>query len=79
MNRNSPYHPLKCIVKCKPAGQHFYEVIAAFNVDSVAIDYARDCHKFHLNQPGWFYVVWERRGNQWINITPDDLKSEHDK
>ncbi len=74
MKRSSPYYELKYIVTCKPAGQHFYEKIAAFNIDTVATGYATDCHKAHLSQPGWNYQVWERRGGNWVDITPDALK-----
>lgn len=58
----SIYKALKYVVMCQPAGQAFFEPIAAFNHDGVAIDYARDCLK---GKPiGFRYRVEERKNNE---------------
>jgi hypothetical protein len=36
---------LPFVVAVRRAGQHFFEPIAAFNVDRVAIRYAEECRK----------------------------------
>jgi hypothetical protein len=49
---------LPYVVECKPLGQAFYEPIAAFNVDRVAISYATDCYKGSVAQDaGYHYRV----------------------
>lgn len=46
------------VVECKPAGQHFYEPIAAFNSRNVALAYGRDCagantaNEYRVLEPG---------------------------
>lgn len=63
MRRTSEYFPLKWRVACKPEGQHFFETIAAFNSDVIAIEYAQKCDKFHDNR--WEYRVMERTAKGW--------------
>lgn len=38
LNKLLPY-----VVECQPMGGHFYEQIAAFNHEVIALRYARDC------------------------------------
>lgn len=59
---------LKWRVECDD-GRGWYEPIAAFNVNSVAVGYAKDC----FNSPlcvvtGDKYRVTELRGNKWVVI-----------
>lgn len=62
MRRSSVYFSLRYIVECQPAGQAFFEPIAAFNHDGVAIDYAKGC--FWRALTGFKYRVTERRNNE---------------
>lgn len=57
MKRSSKFYPLKWLVECKPSGQPFFEVIAGFNSDSVAVHYAQDCFK---TNPDFVYLVMQR-------------------
>ncbi len=67
IKRASVYYPLKWRVDCKPAGQVFFEVICAFNVDSVAIAYAEDCAKGARHMRGeWAYRVMQRTNKGWV-------------
>ena len=59
MKRSSKYYPLRYVVECKPTNQAFFEVIAAFNVDVVALDYAKACSR----STGYAYRVMKRHGN----------------
>lgn len=70
MRRSSVYYPLRYIVQCQPAGQAFFENIAAFNDDGVAIDYACDCLK---GKPiGWKYRVVHHQNNEDRTIYRSD-------
>lgn len=71
MKRSSPYFNLKTRVDCQPPGQAFYETIAAFNSDRVALAYAEDCRKSkQFSTAGqWRYRVMERRSRGWVEIT----------
>lgn len=83
MRRSSVYYPLRYIVQCQPAGQHFFEVIAAFNADSVAIDYAKDCHEFHAAVGGaaaeYKYRVLDHKNNENKCIYRSDVTEQRTK
>lgn len=68
MRRSSVYYELKWTVLCKPFGQHFFEPIAAFNNETVAIAYAHTCRKVNRKNT---YRVCERKGNSWLQIGED--------
>lgn len=68
MQRTSVYYPLKWAVLCKPKGQHFFETIAAFNNDDVAIAYTVHCKYANAENT---YRVCERVGNGWKQIGED--------
>lgn len=72
MRRTSRYHALQWIVECQPAGQAFFESIAAFNSQEVAKDYAYDCHRDKQRVGGvaakYKYRVLERRGSEYVTI-----------
>lgn len=69
MKRSSPYYPLKYRVDCNMTGR-FFETIAAFNSDRIALDYVANCRKFQarVGSP-YTYRVMERTGKGWIEIT----------
>lgn len=61
MRRSSRYFELKFIVECKrpPNPATWWEPIAAFNCDSVALAYAADCRK---DKASWSKdLPWEYR------------------
>lgn len=51
-------NPVPYRVEVKPTGQHFFEVIAAFNDDDVAKHYATQCQ---LTNEAFDYRVTKRR------------------
>lgn len=66
-NRNT----LKHRVECDDGSHHTFEVIAAFNHEGVAIEYARDCHhkNFAAYGDGRFkYRVMTLRSNKWCEV-----------
>lgn len=75
MRRNSKYHSLKYVVECMPAGQAFYESIAAFNVDNVATNYAADCW-YEQMIPGFKYRAMERVGRTYKLIAQYPSEAE---
>lgn len=71
MKRTSAYYPLKYRVDCKPSGQHFFETIAAFNSDRVALAYAKDCS---ATNPEFEYECKRRHGNSlWVPLVEELL------
>lgn len=54
----SGHTPVPYRVECAVNGASFYEVIAAFNVQRVALQYATDCQ---LSNPQNCYRVTERK------------------
>lgn len=55
MSKNeTPYR-----VECRPAAQHFFEVIAAFNCESAALAYATECQV--TNEPYDYRVTIHKR------------------
>jgi hypothetical protein len=77
MKRTSPYFDLKWRVDCKrpPNPATWWETIAAFNSDRVALAYAADCLKSKASwkEGPWEYRVMERRGSKWVEITKPSL------
>lgn len=49
MKRSSPYHPLKWRVDWSTG--HYWETIAAFNSETIALKYAADCRKGYQGSP----------------------------
>lgn len=70
MRRSSVYYPLEWRVECKrpPNPATWWETVAAFNSDRVALDYARDCRKAN-GKYGFEYRVMARKGRGWVEIT----------
>lgn len=75
LRRSSAYYSLCYIVQCQPIGQAFFQPIAAFDTERVAIDYAKECVKkqFELfctgntdsRKPfGWKYRVVHHHNNE---------------
>jgi hypothetical protein len=71
MDRRSKYHALEWIVECKrpPNPATWWESIAAFNSDRVALAYAKDCSTPTRLAEGWNYRVMKRVGNRYVEIT----------
>lgn len=71
MKRSSPYFDLKFRVDCRrpPNPASWWETIAAFNNDSVALAYAKDCFSAWKRRDGWEYRVMKRTGRGWVEIT----------
>ncbi len=70
MRRTSIYFPLRFVVECQRTGQAFFEPIAAFDHDSVAIAYAKEC-----GRTGYRYRVTERRNNEAKCIYRSDVSA----
>lgn len=65
MNRASKYFDLTFVVQCDSRGMNTFETIAAFNSDTVASHYARDCLK---TNPYNRYRVMGRKGDRWYVV-----------
>lgn len=71
MRRASPYHGLRWTVEVKWPGNAFYEVIAAYNHDRIAKEYADTCmaNASPIDGKRWAYRVRERDGRgKWSVI-----------
>ena len=65
MNRSSPYYTLVYRVDCRHAGGFQWEAMAAFDVEEVALSYARRCYSAN---PRHDYRVHIRQGRGWAQV-----------
>lgn len=71
MKRSSKYFALRYLVECKPSYQTFYEPIAAYNDDGIAINYAVECSRAaNAIKHNSDYRVMERKSRGYNQIHP---------
>lgn len=68
MKRSSKYYPLSTIVEVKPKdGFGWWETMAAFNAEPVAVRYAKDCAR--ANRAIYQYRVMRRNSRgRWEEV-----------